>query len=395
MKALQLLDQWPATTVAAGWIAADGRGDRAGPTSQPLPLASVTKPLFAYAVLVAIEEGTLALNQPLGRAGATIEHLLAHAAGFGDTPDERLFGVGQRRIYSNGGFEVLGQALAQGAGMPVAQYLHEAVVEPLGLAATALTGSPAPRGHQLRRRPPPGGRRVAGPHPDRPLHPGRCHHPPLRRPDRCAPRLRKPEPQPLGSGLRDQGPQVTPLDGHHQQRPDLRPLRPLGHLHLGSTRWPGWPAPPSPTSTFGPWAAQAWPVVLRRRVGPGHGLNSTVHSQNRRSAADVGGSAMNPLATRLSEARARQALRASGLPPSRGGWSGPAAPTTRSTCRIAMWYASTATPTSASAGRRPSTPTCPGGRGPRRQWRSGASWGPTTSSSSASPACPWPTAGPT
>lgn len=143
MKPLQHLDQWPTEAAAAGWITTDGDAHRSSQSDRSFPLASVTKPLFAYALLVAVEEGTLALDQPSGPDGATVEHLLAHASGLGETPDQRLFGVGERRIYSNGGFEVLGDELARAADMPTAQYLHEAVVEPLGLRSTVLTGSPA------------------------------------------------------------------------------------------------------------------------------------------------------------------------------------------------------------------------------------------------------------
>jgi CubicO group peptidase (beta-lactamase class C family) len=143
MKALHQVEQWPATTAAVGWIDLIGHRETWGPTSRPFPLASLTKPLFAYAVLIAVEEGTLGLDQPAGPPGSTIEHLLAHASGLGEQPDDRLFGVGQRRIYSNGGFEVLGRELARAAGMSAARYVHEAVAEPLGLRTTELTGSPA------------------------------------------------------------------------------------------------------------------------------------------------------------------------------------------------------------------------------------------------------------
>ncbi|MCP3992830.1 MAG: beta-lactamase family protein [Actinomycetia bacterium] len=143
MKALHHLEEWPTELAAGGWIHANGGGHRAGDTGHPFPLASVTKPLFAYAVLVAIEEGTLHLDQPAGPQGATVRHLLAHASGLGDNPTQQLARVEKRRIYSNGGFELLGHLLTQSAGMPAAQYLHEAVVGPLGLTTVALEGSPA------------------------------------------------------------------------------------------------------------------------------------------------------------------------------------------------------------------------------------------------------------
>lgn len=143
VSALAAVPSWPVPTAAAGWINGAGGTDRIGPTGQGFALASVTKPLFAYAVLVAVEEGTLALDQPAGPPGSTIAHLLAHASGLGPDTTTTLFGPGLRRIYSNGGFDVLGRELEQAAGMSATQYLHEAVLAPLGMTATALHGSPA------------------------------------------------------------------------------------------------------------------------------------------------------------------------------------------------------------------------------------------------------------
>lgn len=98
--------------------------------------------LTASAVLVAVEEGSLQLDQPAGPPGSTIAHLLAHASGLG--PDgRRLAAPGHRRIYSNGGFEVLGSTLTKVTGMRFDTYLEEAVLEPLGMSHTRLVGSPA------------------------------------------------------------------------------------------------------------------------------------------------------------------------------------------------------------------------------------------------------------
>lgn len=143
MTVLGRIEGWPARRSAAGWVGGDGRSERFGATSERFALASVTKPLFAYAVLVAIEEGTLALDQPAGPDGATVAHLLAHASGLGDDPSEPIGPVESRRIYSNGAYEVLGQLLADASGMAASEYFHEAVVIPLGLSATELDGSPA------------------------------------------------------------------------------------------------------------------------------------------------------------------------------------------------------------------------------------------------------------
>lgn len=143
MTALDLLSRWPVETAAAGWITGNGLCERSATSAHPFDLASVTKPLFAYVILVAIEEGTLSLDQPLGPAGSTVRHLLSHASGLSPAGPDILAPVGQRRIYSNAGFELLGTALAESSGMPTEEYFAEAIVEPLGMSATRLSGSPA------------------------------------------------------------------------------------------------------------------------------------------------------------------------------------------------------------------------------------------------------------
>jgi CubicO group peptidase (beta-lactamase class C family) len=61
--------------------------------------------------------------------------------------EQRLFAKpGTRRIYSNAGYDVLGRELERGTGAGCADYFRQAVVEPLGLAATTLDGSPASEG---------------------------------------------------------------------------------------------------------------------------------------------------------------------------------------------------------------------------------------------------------
>jgi CubicO group peptidase (beta-lactamase class C family) len=105
--------------------------------------ASVTKLATALAVVVACEEGTLALDAPCGPPGATVRHLLAHAAGYDFDTDAVLAPPATRRIYSNTGYEVLASSLADAASMRFEQYLREAVLDPLGMVATVLAGSPA------------------------------------------------------------------------------------------------------------------------------------------------------------------------------------------------------------------------------------------------------------
>lgn len=109
------------------------------------PLMSVSKPVTALGVLVAVRRGLLELDEAAGPEGATVRHLLAHTAGYGfDTPREKLLArPGERRIYSNTGFEVLGEHLEEATGYAMADWLEETVVQPLGLRSLEVTGSPA------------------------------------------------------------------------------------------------------------------------------------------------------------------------------------------------------------------------------------------------------------
>src|SRR5437588_510349 len=99
-----------------------------GPCEREFALASVTKVLVALAVLVAVEEGSLALDDALGPPGSTLRHLLAHASGLSPDSDAVLTAPASRRIYSNRGFEIIGAALERGTAMTVAAYVHEALV---------------------------------------------------------------------------------------------------------------------------------------------------------------------------------------------------------------------------------------------------------------------------
>lgn len=143
MRALELLGTWPVEHYAVRVLTADGEVARAGDLHHPVRLASVSKPICAWAVLVAVEEGSLRLDEPVGPPGATVRHLLSHAGGYPFEGREPIARPGERRIYSNTGYDVLGDHLERATGMPFAVYLREAVLEPLGMTATELRGSPA------------------------------------------------------------------------------------------------------------------------------------------------------------------------------------------------------------------------------------------------------------
>lgn len=94
-------------------------GDR-----EPFKLASVTKVLTATATLVAVEEGIVGLDDELD--GRTVRALLSHADG-------------NRRVYSPmKAFDAIAAHVAAHAAMPFAEYLREAVLQPLGMGSTTL-----------------------------------------------------------------------------------------------------------------------------------------------------------------------------------------------------------------------------------------------------------------
>lgn len=142
MEALRAIEGWGAGTAAAGVARADGVVATHGPGDTELAWASVTKLLTGLAILVALEEGTVDLDEPAGPLGSTLRHLLAHASGLPVDGEQPIAEPGHRRIYSNTGIELATRLLEERAEMPFADYFAGAVVAPLGLAGR-LAGSPA------------------------------------------------------------------------------------------------------------------------------------------------------------------------------------------------------------------------------------------------------------
>jgi CubicO group peptidase (beta-lactamase class C family) len=135
VEALRQVDGWGAAHAAVALVRAEGEVARQGDGGRLFGWASVTKPATALATLVAAEEGTVDLDEAAGPPGSTVRHLLAHASGLpfeGDTPIAR---PGERRVYSNTGFEVLARHVGERAEMRFAEYLSRAVLEPLGMGA--------------------------------------------------------------------------------------------------------------------------------------------------------------------------------------------------------------------------------------------------------------------
>lgn len=144
MTVLDATRSWPVPTVAAALVDHDGGViETVGAIDHRFRLASLTKVFSAWAMLVAVEEGIVTLDQPVGQPGCTLEHLLAHAGGYPFDGDQPITTPASRRIYSNSGIEMATGAVETAAELGFADYLTEAVIKPLGLTGSELRGSPA------------------------------------------------------------------------------------------------------------------------------------------------------------------------------------------------------------------------------------------------------------
>jgi len=146
---LAQVEGWPVPNAAAAVVGPSGIVASIGDLDRTYRLASVTKPLAALGVLVAVEEQAVSLEDaadPEVIPGASLRHLLAHASGYAPERPLRSFAPGVRRVYSNVGIERAGWLVSRATGMTFPAYLEEAVFTPLGLGSTSLPGSPAKDG---------------------------------------------------------------------------------------------------------------------------------------------------------------------------------------------------------------------------------------------------------
>jgi CubicO group peptidase (beta-lactamase class C family) len=146
MAAFDLVAQWPAPHPAAGLTDAHDTVADTGELDIVQSWASVTKLITAFATLQLAEAGDLELDEPYGPPGATVRHLLAHAAGLPFDGYAPVAKPGRRRIYSNAGFDLLGQLVADRSGESLADYAASAIFGPLGMSSSAIVGSPSAGG---------------------------------------------------------------------------------------------------------------------------------------------------------------------------------------------------------------------------------------------------------
>ncbi|MBO1268664.1 serine hydrolase domain-containing protein [Arthrobacter cavernae] len=153
--------------------------------SDPVPVGGITQTMVAVSVLKLVDEGRLALDEPISRhlpelegllhppKPLSVRQLLGHTSGMPDyyapllesaplrqvlttpiSPEQRLAVAGtvpwQQReplefSYSRSDYVALGLLVERLRGMPLAEVLTADIVEPLGLRSTAMIGDgPAP-----------------------------------------------------------------------------------------------------------------------------------------------------------------------------------------------------------------------------------------------------------
>ena len=122
------------------------------------PAASLSKPVFAWAVQNLVKQAKLDLNKPLqdyldlGLEGTarkiTALHVLTHSTGLPNwrfqpnLPLATTFEPGTRWQYSGDGFVLLQRVVEKIVGQPIAEYMRTTVLEPLGMTQSTFAWSP-------------------------------------------------------------------------------------------------------------------------------------------------------------------------------------------------------------------------------------------------------------
>src|SRR5262245_1862608 len=137
-------------------------------------LASISKPIFATAVMRLVERGLVRLNDPVarvipefasqGKQDVRLWHLLTHSSGLDELSGLTLWGqtdragltaaaiqaplrfrAGSQYGYCNGSFFVMAELIRRLTGRDDVEYLRAEVLEPLGMGDTGYKPPASPR----------------------------------------------------------------------------------------------------------------------------------------------------------------------------------------------------------------------------------------------------------
>jgi D-alanyl-D-alanine carboxypeptidase len=144
--------------LAKGYGSADLEAGVQATASTSYPIASVSKPFTAAAILRLADQGKLGLDDPLSRffpaarpqiGALTLRHLLQHTSGLtrgGPAPRAAALSViarggtartqGEVWDYSNYNFSLLGLVIEQASGRDYARYVNDELLVPLALTGT-------------------------------------------------------------------------------------------------------------------------------------------------------------------------------------------------------------------------------------------------------------------
>jgi CubicO group peptidase (beta-lactamase class C family) len=164
----EALERHGVSALAVGVLSGDERAERGHGVAPETTfrIASITKPIVAATAMRLVEEGRLALDEPvtglrLPWDGITLRHLLSHQAGLahdwskplseygeGDDALQRLaedeavggpVGPGRLFAYSNPGYWLTGALIARAAEVPFEEAVHALVLRPLGMTRTSFS----------------------------------------------------------------------------------------------------------------------------------------------------------------------------------------------------------------------------------------------------------------
>jgi len=165
-----LIEQRGKVVLNEGYGLANRAGSVSAGPATCYEIASVTKTFTAVAVLLLVQDGKLALSDPIGtrlpgvppeRADITLEQLLSHtsgmpreaAGGFGDELEVAVAGYfatpakhapGEAHEYWNGGYALLAGIVERASGTSYMEFCRRRIFEPVGMASTGFTGEALP-----------------------------------------------------------------------------------------------------------------------------------------------------------------------------------------------------------------------------------------------------------